>query len=137
VSLWQRGMAWQGGAYASALVFGALGFVALGGFENPLLAMLGADLIATLVVFVFSLALNNSSMYDPYWSVAPIVIALAWAAGGGGGLVSGVLLAVIVAWGLRLTWNFARGWSGLDHEDWRYVGYRENTGLLYWGVFSR
>ena len=33
-----------------------------------------ADIAATLVVFVFSLILDNSSVYDPYWSVAPVPI---------------------------------------------------------------
>ena len=35
-------------------------------------------------------------------------------------------------WALRLTWNWARGWSGLGHEDWRYVDMRQSSGGLYW-----
>lgn len=130
----QKGRRLQAAAYVTALIFGGAALSALSGGLHPLLATLGADVIATLVIFVFSLALNNSSMYDPYWSVAPIAIAAAWAATGGGGIVSVVLLAVIVAWGLRLTYNFFRGWPGLHHEDWRYVSYREGSGLLYWAI---
>ncbi|MFT4979539.1 MAG: steroid 5-alpha reductase family enzyme [Myxococcota bacterium] len=131
----KRGLLVQAAAYTVALVFGALTLLALAPVSHPLLAMLGADLMATMVIFVFSLALNNSSMYDPYWSVAPIAIAAFWAATGGGGIVSVLLLAIICAWGVRLTWNFARGWSGLGHEDWRYVGYRKKTGWFgYWGI---
>jgi steroid 5-alpha reductase family enzyme len=33
-----------------------------------------------------------------------------------------------------LTWNWARGWTGLDHEDWRYIMLREKTGAFYWFV---
>ena len=29
---------------------------------------------ATITVYLFSLLLKNSTVYDPYWSVAPIVI---------------------------------------------------------------
>ena len=36
------------------------------------------------------------------------------------------------AWAVRLTWNWARGWTGLGHEDWRYVDIRSATGALYW-----
>ena len=38
-----------------------------------------ADLAATLTIFVFSFAFQNSSFYDPYWSVVPPVIAAAQA----------------------------------------------------------
>src|SRR5262249_42945026 len=36
--------------------------------------------------------------------------------------------------GARLTWNWVRGWSGLGHEDWRYVDLRGKTGAAYWLV---
>jgi steroid 5-alpha reductase family enzyme len=94
-----------------------------------------ADLVATGVVFVFSVLLDNSSAYDPYWSVAPlpVVVYLAWV--GDGPLVRRIaVVALVAAWGLRLTWNWARGWPGLEHEDWRYVDYRKKTGAAYWLV---
>jgi hypothetical protein len=33
------------------------------------------DILATLVVFCVSFLFNNSSFYDPYWSVVPIPLA--------------------------------------------------------------
>lgn len=97
-----------------------------------------ADTVATIVVFVFSRAFNNTSVYDPYWSVVPFSIAL-WLAtgpGGGDGLTArqGLLLAVIFVYAVRLTFNWARGWAGLSHEDWRYVDMRQKTGKAYWLV---
>jgi steroid 5-alpha reductase family enzyme len=130
----QRDRAIMALVYVAAFVAGALVLMDLSDEVHPLLAMFGADLIATLVIFVTSLVLNNSSMYDPYWSAAPIAMAVFWAVTGGLSLTSGLLLFCILAWGIRLTWNFLRGWPGLHHEDWRYVSYREDTGLLYWGV---
>jgi steroid 5-alpha reductase family enzyme len=41
---------------------------------------------------------------------------------------------LVSAWGARLTYNFLRGWGGLDHEDWRYVDMRAKTGRAYWLV---
>jgi steroid 5-alpha reductase family enzyme len=93
------------------------------------------DLAATLVIFVCSVLCDNSSFYDPYWSVAPIPIA-AWLAADAGPWTPRRLAVVglVAAWGLRLTWNWIRGWSGFGHEDWRYVDYRHKTGRAYWLV---
>ena len=52
------------------------------------------------------------------------------------GLRQAVVIALVAVWGARLTWNWYRGWSGLDHEDWRYVNIRETTGSLYWPARS-
>jgi steroid 5-alpha reductase family enzyme len=73
----------------------------------------------------------NASVYDPYWSVAPAVIVIAWvlwSAGGDLGEVTGrqaAGLVLVLAWSIRLTANWAASWRGLSHEDWRYVQLRE------------
>ena len=46
--------------------------------QQPIVRVGLADLAATIVVFIFSVITNNSSMYHPYWSVAPVPIALFW-----------------------------------------------------------
>jgi steroid 5-alpha reductase family enzyme len=97
-----------------------------------------ADAIATVVIFVFSLFTDCSSFYDPYWSVAPIPI-VAWLAVAPGAEAAPIArralaVALISAWGLRLTWNWARGWTGFAAEDWRYVSLRRTTGRSYWLV---
>ena len=46
-----------------------------------------------------------------------------------------LVIALVSLWALRLTWNWARGWTGLDHEDWRYVDLRAKSGRTgYWFV---
>lgn len=93
-----------------------------------------ADVLATAIVFGFSVAFDNSSVYDAYWSVAPMVIAPALAAIGSGDVArKAVVVALVFAWGARLTYNWARGWQGLGHEDWRYVELRR-FGRAYWVV---
>jgi len=109
-----------------------------------------ADLAATLVVFAFSVGLNNSSMYDPYWSVAPVLITLWWLARFGGvvgaagvGEAAGAegatavrqiaVTVLVCAWAARLTWNWLRRWKGIADEDWRYADYRR-LGAGYWPV---
>src|SRR5262249_27767303 len=92
---------------------------------------------ATAVVFAASVIVDNSSVYDPYWSVAPMVIAPWLAAHAAPGVPAArqiVVVALVTAWGARLTWNWARGWPGLAHEDWRYVEIRGPPGRAYWPV---
>ena len=42
-------------------------------------ALLIADVAATVLTFLFSLIFSNASVYDPYWSVQPVVIAIGYA----------------------------------------------------------
>jgi steroid 5-alpha reductase family enzyme len=129
-----RGLAVLAAAYGAALLVALAAGWALRG-HGPILAAAGADLAATAVVFAFSLRHDNSSLYDPYWSVAPIPIALYWALAAGGegsGLRRGWVLAVVCAWGVRLTGNQLARWAGLADEDFRYVELRARAGRWYW-----
>ena len=93
------------------------------GSRHPLALAFAADIVGTVIIFIFSVIFNNSSLYDPYWSVAPVGIALVMILHpmslGGGEIRTVILFALIVVWGVRLTGNFLVGWSGIDHEDWR------------------
>jgi steroid 5-alpha reductase family enzyme len=104
----------------------------------PLAALALADGAATLVVFLFSVVTNNSSLYDPYWSVAPLPIALFWLLQpGADGLVNPrhlLIFTLVCLWAVRLTFNWASRWQGLAHEDWRYQDIRRQTGRWYWPV---
>ncbi len=105
--------------------------------DAPLTSLIIADLVATLIVFWFSVALNNSSVYDPYWSVAPPLMALHWigyAAYGAVPLRQAVITILVFAWAIRLTANWARGWPGLHHEDWRYTDLYANSGMSKWTI---
>jgi steroid 5-alpha reductase family enzyme len=113
-------------ALAAALLVGASLHDA-----HPLLVIAAADLAATLVVFAASAWFRCASIYDPFWSIAPLAIAGYWVLSTGGDLRSVMVLALIWIWGLRLTFNFLRGWSGIDHEDWRYVDLRASSGRLF------
>ena len=104
--------------------------------EDPIWRAFWADVAATVAIFAFSVVYDNSSFYDAYWSVAPIPIAIYWAlepTGFDGSMLrKALVIGVVSAWGIRLTWNWARSWDGLSHEDWRYVDKREQAGKLYW-----
>ena len=120
-------------AYLIAFGVAALTVGFLEESTGSLMAGLIADVIATVVIFVFSMLYNNSSAYDPYWSVAPPALFLYWATRAGtiGERRSLLLLGVTLIWALRLTSNWLRDWPGLGHEDWRYVEFRERFGKAY------
>jgi steroid 5-alpha reductase family enzyme len=123
-------------AYAVALLAAWLA-AELGPFSHPVAVAAWADVVATVAVFAFSYAFGNSSFYDPYWSVAPLPIALYWAACAPSGLNRtrvAIVILLIAAWGARLTRNWVRGWQGLHHEDWRYIDLKTRTGGAYWAV---
>ena len=104
--------------------------------SGPLWSLFWGDIAGTVVVFIASVRFNNSSLYDPYWSVAPMIIAL-WLWCDAPSLYEPRLILAVcltLLWGGRLTWNFLRGWTSLEHEDWRYRDLQQSTGKAYWLV---
>ena len=65
-----RALALVGWSYVMALAAGWLTIV-FAPIENPIWLTLAADAVATIVIFGWSLAYDNSSFYDAYWSVIP------------------------------------------------------------------
>ena len=90
-----------------------------------------ADIVATLVIFGFSRIFGNSSTYDAYWSVIPPLLAFYWWVAADAGVNDvrwWLMMAVLVAWAIRLTANWVRTFPGMHHEDWRYPLVRERAG---------
>jgi steroid 5-alpha reductase family enzyme len=136
----RRALAWVSLTYIAAIVVGAAVVVLLRRL-SPIEQALWADVAATVFVFVVSRLTGNSSMYDPYWSVAPPAIIVFWIVAYGGGLEqalasaapfellwAGVLLVAVVVWSIRLTANWTRRWRGFNDEDWRYGMLKEQFG---------
>ncbi len=101
---------------------------------NSLSKLFFIDVLLTLFIFMFSFRFGNASIYDPYWSVIPIYMVaywwfetlaipqvMAWV----------VTATVVLFWGSRLTYNWMRGWPGMQHQDWRYSQLQDKTGKWY------
>src|ERR1700734_1383896 len=127
-----RSFLWVLAAYVAGLAAAFAAVRAVGAGAHPLAVIAWADLAATLAVFVFSVIANNSSVYDPYWSVAPLAIApflaLSVPSPGAPGARQALVVALVFAWGLRLTYHWGRNFAGLHQEDWRYVEFRQKVG---------
>ncbi len=106
--------------------------------HSPLwLEVLVADVVATVVTFVGSVVTRNSSMYDPYWSVAPAVVVVGLAATAQSPVNPAriaMITVVTLVWAFRLTANWAYGWDGIKQQDWRYDKLADDTGKAYWLV---
>lgn len=95
------------------------------------------DSVATVVCFIFSVILKNSSVYDAYWSLTPMVMSVwlfiefrafsVWQL---------MFLLVFNLWSLRLTLNWVSVFTDFSYEDWRYRKYREETPKIFWPVVN-
>ena len=95
------------------------------------LKLFAADVAATVFIFIFSVILKNASVYDPYWSVQPIIIAAVFFVRSGYGLSGLFPLIAVSFWGVRLTANWAYTFKNLTCQDWRYTLLEEKSGKWY------
>jgi len=93
--------------------------------------LLIADSIATIIIFIFSIIFSNSSIYDPYWSVQPIIILLGYSFVVPLNIEKILLLIIVLLWGIRLTLNWMYTFSNLTYQDWRYKMLKEKTKRFY------
>lgn len=85
-------------------------------------------MVATFVVLLFALIYKNTSIYDPYWSVAPFVMSMLHMFFVSGPTINAIIINVIIFWySFRLTRNWVITYKGLDakYEDWRYADFRK------------
>ncbi len=86
---------------------------------------------ATIIIFLFSKIHNNSSIYDPFWHVAPIPIVFYIASQSSLPIFQqSLVLSAFLFWALRLTYNWFLNWTNLDHEDFRYIDLKNKNKLL-------
>ena len=109
--------------YAAAFAVGAIPFALI---DDLLLAEAAFTATATMVIFLVTCYIPDTSLYDPYWSVAPVVMLLSAMVKYRLFSPNAILFfAAVCLWAIRLTGNWALTYKGLLHEDWRYRQYRE------------
>ncbi len=121
--------------YVVSFGIGLLVYNTLGDM-NLLLRFLIMDIVTTLVIFIFSWIFNNSSIYDPYWSVLPQVMVIVLSLSGKTfHWTSYIMIILIEVWGLRLTLNCLIRFGNLKKQDWRYNNFQEKYPRL-WPLIS-
>ena len=119
--------------YLFAIIIGAL--IMLYGVNTQMDMVLTGFLSTvamTIIIFLFSNIIKNASLYDPYWSVIPVVIIVEWM------IIYQVLslnvillLVATLVWSVRLTYNWWKNWSGFKHQDWRYTHLHDQAPNIY------
>ena len=101
--------------------------------SNLIITLLYADIIATIIIYIFSYIFKNASIYDPYWSVVPPFLLIYWFLNISliNQLHFYLLLFSVLFWSIRLTFNWIRGWKGFVQEDWRYIDLRNKSRKYY------
>ena len=118
--------------YAAAIALGIFLYVVLSDVMNDYLAILIADVSATVLVWASGVVLRTASAYDPYWSLQTLVIYLCLLIKNNNWHVGTILLLVaLVLYSARLTMNFIIGFHSLGYVDWRYRMLKEKSGKFY------
>ena len=86
------------------------------------------------VLYVVSQLVQNGSTFDAWWSVLPPVMAFwfVFTIDDTSDVRRWLVALCALAWGVRLTANWAIGWPGLHHEDWRYVKLYADAPMPRW-----
>ncbi|MEE9372112.1 MAG: DUF1295 domain-containing protein [Saprospiraceae bacterium] len=120
-------------AYVLAYMAAELTFLQFGHLGD-IYGILVANIAATFVIYFLGLFVQNASLYDPYWSVVPVGLAVYWWSISDYDMTDMrkiLLMIVLLYWSVRLTFNWVRGWAGFIQEDWRYEMLRDANGKWY------
>lgn len=114
-----------------------IGYFACMRNENIMYKQFIFDVIATIVCFIFSTILKNSSVYDAYWSLTPMIMMIwlfvyqkAYSP------FQIIFLIVFNIWSIRLTLNWVKVFTDFSYEDWRYKKYRDETPKIFWPIVN-
>lgn len=115
----------------------AVGYLVCRNCQPIMWKLFAFDAVATVVTFVFSVALKNSSVYDAYWSLTPMVMSVwLFAELKAFSVMQLLFLAVFNIWSLRLTVNWIIVFTDFSYEDWRYRKFREETPKIFWPIVN-
>lgn len=121
-----------------ALFYGiayVIGYFAAFAIENVMLRLFVFDIIATVIIYLLSLTIQNSSLYDAYWSLTPFCMAVYLLVTNGGlNVWHYIVFAVFSLWSWRLTVNWVITFGGRKWVDWRYKRYQEKYGPFMWQI---
>lgn len=97
-----------------------------------LFAIFLGNVVATFIIWLIGVFFKTASLYDPYWSLQTICIALALLIKYNNWNLGNILFLLCVSfWAIRLTNNFIVGFNDLSYIDWRYKDLQNKSGKFY------
>lgn len=120
-------------SYLSAIFIGYIFYKIFENYiSNMIVNIFIANIISTIYIWLVGTCLKTASIYDPYWSVQTVVIAIFLMIKSNNFSVGVVIYLVpILFWSIRLTYNFITTFHDLSYIDWRYKMLKEKTKLFY------
>jgi steroid 5-alpha reductase family enzyme len=108
---------------------------------SPLIVALFVAAVVSVFCWVASVMTKDTSWVDRIWSIVPVVyVAIFAIAAGLRDPRLDVMAVLVLLWGARLTFNFARkgGYAGIggDHEDYRWAVLRARMSPAAYQVFN-
>ena len=102
---------------------------------EDLLRMFILSLTPMVIVYIFGLILNNTSIINPYWSIqTPVLMMFLMIRYNAFNIGTVLYFMVFTLWAIRLSANYAIEYTGLNYEDWRYQKIKKKTGKVYFLV---
>ena len=93
------------------------------------------DVAATLVIYLLSLPIKNSSLYDAYWSLTPFVmITYLLFTCNHINIYHYIAYTVFTVWSFRLTVNWIVTFEDIKWVDWRYKQIKEKNNAFVWQI---
>jgi len=121
---------------AIAAAYFAHGF--LGIFKlNALMQAFAMNVIATTVIYCFSLFTGTPQVFDPYWALFPPLMMMYWIHSSPHNMSHMTMLtfAVVCLYSAKHAYQYFGKWKGFKSEDFRYESFRKmtrNSSILYW-----
>lgn len=106
------------GVYLLAAVVGFLTYIVLP--NDEWLKLLIADIAATAIVFIFSMIFDNSSIFDPFWAFAPVVVLTTVATGHPIDWLKFLTMLAVSIWSLRYLTNWIYTFRDIRQESAAY-----------------
>lgn len=102
--------------------------------ENIILRLFVFDIISTVIIYFFSLIIKNSSLYDAYWSLTPLVMLtyLIILNNNNLNIYHYILYIVFSFWSIRLTINWIITFENRKWIDWRYQDLKAKSNKYTW-----
>lgn len=120
-------------SYLLAIFIGYISYKLLENhITNILFNIFIANAIATIFIWLVGTCLKTASIYDPYWSVQTVVIAIFLIIKSNNFSIGVILFLIpVLFWAIRLTYNFITTFHDLSYIDWRYKMLKEKTKCFY------
>lgn len=102
--------------------------------ENIILRLFVFDIISTCIIYLLSLVIKNSSLYDAYWSLTPWVMLTYLVILNNNNLNTYHYIVYIVFsfWSFRLTLNWIITFENRKWIDWRYQDLKTKSNKYTW-----